>query len=79
MFGNIQEYPKLFKNYFIYRQQKIELKPMSGVIILLYFVVLLGDFIKVEMRPKYEEIILLSSPRAFLLSTPMENSAVCQL
>ena len=27
-----------------------------------------------KMRPKYEEIILLSSSRAFQLSTPIENS-----
>ena len=27
-----------------------------------------------EMRPKYEEVILLSSSRVFLLSTPIENS-----
>ena len=32
-----------------------------------------------EMRLKYEKDTLLSSSRAFLLSTPMENSTVVQL
>jgi hypothetical protein len=31
------------------------------------------------MRPRYEKNILLSSSRAFLLSTPMENNTVVQL
>ena len=30
------------------------------------------------MRPKFEDIILLSSSRAFLLSTPMEDITVIQ-
>ena len=30
-----RKYPKIFKTYFIFRQQKIEFKPMSGVIMLL--------------------------------------------
>ena len=30
-----RKYPKMFETYFIFRQQKIEFKPMSGVIMLL--------------------------------------------
>ena len=30
-----RKYPKIFETYFIFRQQKIEFKPMSGVIMLL--------------------------------------------
>ena len=39
----------------------------------------LGCCFNIEIRLKYEKIILLFSSRAFSLSTPMENSAVCQL
>ena len=31
----LRKYPKMFETYFIFRQQKIEFKPMSGVIMLL--------------------------------------------
>ena len=30
-----RKYPKMFETYFIFRQQEIELKPLSGVIMLL--------------------------------------------
>ena len=30
-----RKYPKMFETYFIFRQQKIEFKPMSGMIMLL--------------------------------------------
>ena len=39
----------------------------------------MGDIFDIKTRLKYEEIILLSSSRAVSLSTPIENSAVCQL
>ena len=31
----LRKYPKMFETYFIFRQQNIEFKPMSGVIMLL--------------------------------------------
>ena len=77
-----RKYPKIFETYFIFRQQKIEFKPMSGVIMLLcnrMFCCIFGWYFYIEIRLKYEKNILLSSSRAFSLSTPMENSAVCQL
>ena len=43
--------------------------------ILLHF----GWYFYIEIRLKYEKKIVLSSSRVFSLSTPKENSAVCQL
>ena len=43
------------------------------------FVTFLCDIsMYIEKRLQYKEIILLSSSRAFSLSTPMEYSAFCQ-
>ena len=55
---------------------------MFGVIMPLcnrMFCCIFGWYFFIKIRLKYEKNILLSSSRAFLLSTPMENSAVCQL
>ena len=55
---------------------------MFGVIMPLcnrMFCCIFGWYFYIEIRLKCEIIVLLSSSRAFPLSTPMENSAVCQL
>ena len=61
---------------------KIEFKPMSGVIMLQcnrMFYCIFGWFCCTEMRPNMKKIITLSSSRDFLLSIPMEISTVVQL
>ena len=55
---------------------------MFGVIMPLcnrMFCCIFGWYFYIEIRLKCEKNILLSSSRAFSLSNPMENSAVCQL
>jgi hypothetical protein len=66
-----RKHAKMFKTDLFFRQQKIEFKPMSGTIMLLCNKILCCIFwgFFTEMRPNYWEIILLSSSRAFLLST----------
>ena len=71
-----RKYPKMFETYFIFRQQKIEFKPMSGVIMLLcnrIFCYIFGWF----LEPNYKKLFYLSAlelfcclPPLFLLSTP---------
>ena len=76
-----RKYPKMFKtdSFSLFRQQKIEFKPECLAWSCHYatgcFVAFLGDmYFYIEIRLKYEKIILLSSSRAFSLSTPVENS-----
>ena len=51
----------MFKTYFILVNKKIKFKPEC-------FVSFLGDVFNAKMRPKYEEIVLLSSFRALIFS-----------
>ena len=74
---------RMFKTDSFFRQKKIEFKPeclaWSCHFATGCFVAFFGWYFYIEIRLKYETIILLSSSRAFSFSIPMENSAVCQL
>ena len=77
-----RKYTKMFKtDSFLGKKNWVQTR-MFGVIMPLcnrMFCCIFGWYFYIEIRLKYEKIILLSSSRAFSLSTPMENSAVCQL
>ena len=59
------KYPKMFKTDFIFRQQKIEFKPECQACSCYYATGCFLAFLKSEMRPKYDELILFSSSIAF--------------
>ena len=53
-----RKYPKMFETYFIFRQQKIEFKPMSGEIMLLcnrMLCCIFGWFFWAQKRPQVQK------------------------
>ena len=59
----------MFKTDLTFKQQKVKFKPKCQVWSCYYatgcFVTFLGNISNTEMRPQYEEIIILSSSRVF--------------